>query len=273
MICVRARPLFSSPLSLAFSPTTKHSPTHLRLPLSSSRRSLSAVSMSSSTTPPPPQIIEHIVLFKVKPETDSTKIASMMNGLNGLASLTQVIHISAAPLHRVRSSSIPFTHVLHSRYLSKDDLNLYAAHPDHVRVVKESVLPICDDVMAVDWVADRVPGTLASPPGSAAKLTFLKLKEDLADNGGVKSEIVDVIKGLREKLPGIGEITVGENFSPARAKGFSIASIAFFEGLGELEAVDGETELVSVEKEKVREYVDSTIVVEFVVPSDLVSGL
>lgn len=126
--------------------------------------------------------------------------------------------------------------------------------------------------MAVDWVADRVPGTLAPPPGSAAKLTFLKLKEDLAE-GGVKSEIVGVIKGLREKLPGIGEITVGENFSPARAKGFSIASIAFFEGLGELEAVDGETEVVSGEKEKVREYVESTIVVEFVVPSGLVSGL
>ncbi|WZY72836.1 stress-response A/B barrel domain-containing protein UP3-like [Brassica napus] len=271
MMCVRARPLFSSPLSLAFSPTKHSPPNHLRLPLSSSsssRRSLSAAAMSSSSTP---QIIEHIVLFKVKPETDSSKIASMMNGLNGLVSLSQVIHISAAPLHRVRSSPSAFTHVLHSRYGSKEDLNAYAAHPDHVRVVKESVLPICEDVMAVDWVADRVPGTLAPPPGSAAKLTFLKLKENLA--GDAKSEIVDVIKGLSEKLPGIDQITVGENFSPARAKGFSIASIAFFKDLGELETVDVQTELVNVEKEKVREYVDSTIVVEFVVPSGLVSGL
>ncbi|KAG2317302.1 hypothetical protein Bca52824_020424 [Brassica carinata] len=271
MICVRARPLFSSPLSLAFSPTTKHS-----LPISVSLSPPhDALSPPSQCHPPPlllPQIIEHIVLFKVKPETDSTKIASMMNGLNGLASLTQVIHISAAPLHRVRSSSIPFTHVLHSRYLSKDDLNLYAAHPDHVRVVKESVLPICDDVMAVDWVADRVPGTLASPPGSAAKLTFLKLKEDLADNGGVKSEIVDVIKGLRRSSRGSGRSPWGELLS-GESEGFLDRVDCVFEGLGELEAVDGETELVSVEKEKVREYVDSTIVVEFVVPSDLVSGL
>ncbi|KAJ4887236.1 Stress responsive alpha-beta barrel domain protein [Raphanus sativus] len=226
--------------------------------------------MSSSSSTPPPEIIEHIVLFKVKPETDSSKIASMMNGLNALASLTQVIHISAAPLHRVRSSPTAFTHVLHSRYVSKEDLSAYAAHPDHVRVVKDSVLPICEEVMAVDWVADRVPGTLAPPPGSAAKLTFLKLKED---DGGAKSEIVGVIKGLSEKLPGIGQITVGENFSPARARGFSIASIAFFKDVGELEAVDGQTELVDVEKEKVREFVDSTIVVEFVVPSGLVSGL
>ncbi|CAH8314351.1 unnamed protein product [Eruca vesicaria subsp. sativa] len=265
MICVRARPLFSSPLSLSFSSsTTKHSPTLLRLP----RRSLSTVAMSSSSTTTPPEIIEHIVLFKVKPETDSTKIASMLNGLNSLLSLSQVLHISASPLHRVRSSPSLFTHVLHSRYRSKDDLNAYAAHPDHVRVVKESVLPICEDVMAVDWVADRVPGTLAPPPGSAAKLTFLKVKE-----GGDKEEIVGVIKGLRERIPGVGEITVGENFSPARAKGFSIASIAFFRDLGEMESVDGEKELVDGEKEKVREFIDSTIVVEFVVPSGLVSGL
>ncbi|KAJ0254725.1 hypothetical protein HA466_0105910 [Hirschfeldia incana] len=269
MICVRARPLFSSPLSLTFSPTKHSLPTHLRL---STRRSLSsAVAMSSSSSSTPPQLIEHIVLFKVKPETDSSKIASMMNGLNGLSSLTQVIHISAAPLLRVRSSPTAFTHVLHSRYGTKEDLSAYAAHPDHVRVVKESVLPICEEVMAVDWVADRVPGTLAPPPGSAAKLTLLKLKED--DDGEAKEEIVGVIKGLREKLPGIGQITVGENFSPARAKGFSVASIAFFKDVGELEAVDGETELVNIEKDKVREFVDSTIVVEFVVPSGLVSGL
>uniref|UniRef100_A0A1J3DFT4 Stress-response A/B barrel domain-containing protein n=1 Tax=Noccaea caerulescens TaxID=107243 RepID=A0A1J3DFT4_NOCCA len=271
MICVRARPLFSSPFSsLAFS-STKHSSIHRHLRLSSSsRRSFSAVAMSSSA--PQNQIIEHIVLFKVKDEIDSSKISSMMNGLNGLASLNQVIHISAAPLHRVRSSATAFTHILHSRYGSKEDLNTYAAHPDHVRVVKESVLPICEDVMAVDWIADRVPGTLAPPPGSVAKVTFLKLKENLPDEA--KSEVMDVIKGLNEKFPEIGQITVGENFSPARAKGFSIASIAYFKDLAELEAVDAQTELVNSHKEKVREHLDSTIVVEFVVPpSCFVSGL
>ncbi|VVA98545.1 unnamed protein product [Arabis nemorensis] len=266
MLCVRARPLFSSPssFSLVFS-STKHSPTfHLR------RRSLSAVTTTMSSSSPPKQIIEHIVLFKVKDDTDSNKITSMINNLNALVSLNQVLHISAAPLHRVRSASA-FTHVLHSRYGSKEDLNSYAAHPDHVRVVKESVLPICEDVMAVDWIADKIPGTLAPPSGSVAKITFLKVKENVSDEA--KSEIVDVIKGLREKFPGIGQITVGENFSPARAKGFSIASIAYFKDLAELESVDTQTDLVNSQKDKVREFLDSTIVVEFVVPSSLVSGL
>ncbi|CAN8258343.1 unnamed protein product [Cochlearia groenlandica] len=269
MICVRARPLFSSsPFSLAIS-TPKHSPINLRLP----RRSLSAAAaaMSSSSSPPQAQIIEHIVLFKVKDETDPVKIRSMINGLNGLVTLPEVLHISAAPLHRVRSSPVSaFTHVLHSRYGSKQDLATYAAHQDHVRVVKESVLPICDDVMAVDWIADKVPGTLSPPPGSVAKVTFIKPKENLGNED--RSEILEVIKGLEERFSGIGQITVGENFSPARAKGFSIASIAYFKDLDEMEGVDAKTEMVNSEKDKVRDYIDSTIVVEFVVPS-LNSGL
>lgn len=119
--------------------------------------------------------------------------------------------------------------------------------------------------MAVDWIADRIPGTLAPPPGSVAKLTLLKLKENVPDEA--TTEITGVIKGLSEKFPGIAQITVGENFSPARAKGFSIASIAYFKDLSEMEAVDAQKELVNSQKDKVRDYVDSTIVVEFVVPS------
>ncbi|XP_010541981.1 PREDICTED: stress-response A/B barrel domain-containing protein UP3 [Tarenaya hassleriana] len=256
MLCARARPLFSSPFSLTFS-AAKHSPSLLRLPC---QRSVSAVAaMSSSSTP---EIIEHIVLFKVKDDADSGNVTAMLNGLNALVSLDSVVHLAAGPIHRPRSA---FTHVLHSRYKSKDDLGVYTAHPDHLRVVKESVLPNCDDIMAVDWVADRVPGTLVPPPGSAAKVTFLKLKENVSDEA--KSEILDVIKGLDEKLPGIDQITVGENFSPARAKGFSIASIAYFGDLGRLEALEAQQDLVNLQKEKARDLLDGVMVVDYVVPS------
>lgn len=127
------------------------------------------------------------------------------------------------------------------------------------------MLPICEDIMAVDWIADKIPGTLSPPPGSVAKITFLKVKEHLSDEA--KKEITEVITELIQKLPGIDQITVGENFSPARAKGFSIASIAYFKDLSEMEAVENQKDLVNSEKDKVRDYIDSTIVVEFVVPS------
>lgn len=210
------------------------------------------------SSPTQNQIVEHVVLFKLNDDGDNSgKIDSMINGLNELVTLDQVLHLSAGPIHRLRSTSV-FTHVLHSRYRSKEDLNAYAVNPDHVYIVKEAEL-IREDVMAVDWIPDQVPGTLAPPPGSIAKITLLKVKENIAEEA--KTEIMEVIS---EKFRGIDQITVGENFSPARAKGFSIGSIVYVKGLGEMEAVDAQMKL---QNEKIRDYVDATIDVEFVVPS------
>ncbi|CAL9219558.1 unnamed protein product [Arabidopsis halleri] len=202
-------------------------------------------------------IVEHVVLFKLNDDdVDSNKINSMVNGLNKLVNLNQVLHLSCGSIHRLSSTTASdFTHVLHSRYRSKEDLNAYAIHPDHVRVVKESE-SIREDIMAVDWIADQVPETLAPPPGSVGKITLLKLKENVSDEP--KLEIMEVIK---EKFQGI---TVGENFSPGRAKGFSIGSVSYFRDLGEIEAVDAQ---MMLHEDKIRDYIDDTIVVEFVVPS------
>ncbi|CAL9218511.1 unnamed protein product [Arabidopsis halleri] len=200
-------------------------------------------------------IVEHVVLFKLN-DVDSGKINSMVNGISELVNLNQVLHLSCGSIHRLSSTTASaFTHVLHSRYRSKEDLNAYAIHPDHVRVVKESE-SIREDIMAVDWIADQVPETLAPPPGSVGKITLLKLKENVSDEP--KLEIMEVIK---EKFQGI---TVGENFSPGRPKGFSIGSVSYFRDLGEIEAVDDQMKL---HEDKIRDYIDDTIVVEFVVPS------
>lgn len=216
------------------------------------------ITMSSSS-----QTIEHIVLFKVKDDTDQSKVSAMISGLNGLTSLDSVVHLSAGPLLRNLSSSFNFTHLLHSRYKSKDDLSSYSQHPSHLSVVKESVLPICDDIMAVDWVADNLQGPLSLPLGSALRVSFLKLKESSGE--GAKCEVLEAIKGIKNSFSQIAQLSVGENFSPARAKGFSIASLAVFPGTSELEAVDSDQELVNSQKEKVRDNLESVIVVDYVV--------
>ncbi|KAJ0234577.1 hypothetical protein HA466_0272900 [Hirschfeldia incana] len=176
----------------------------------------------------------------------------MVDGLNSLATIDQVLYISAAPIHRLRSSSA-FTHVLHSRYRSKDDLSAYVSHPDHLRVV-EATMPIWEDIMSVDWIADEAPGILKPRAGSVGTVTLLKVKENVTDEA--KKEIMEVV--VKEKSR---EISVGENFSPARAKGFSIGSVAYSKDLGEVEVNE---ELV---KGKVGDYVEDTIIVEFVVPT------
>ncbi|KAH1067568.1 hypothetical protein J1N35_032555 [Gossypium stocksii] len=251
MLCLKARPLFSSPFPLSFS-----SFNHVKKSfILSTRTSKSSTVMS---------IIEHVVLFKVKSDTEQEKVNAMLNNLNGLVSLDPVLHLTAGPVHRIKSPILNFTHMLHSRYKSKDDLNTYSAHPEHQRVVKENVIPICDDIMAVDWVANNDPTPLSPPPGSAFKVTFLKLKESVSNE--VQGGILGEIKGV-EGISGIQQMTCGENFSPARAKGFSLASVAVFGGVREMEAAVGNEEYVNLQKQKVRDNVDGVIVVDYVVPA------
>ncbi|KAK7820087.1 stress-response a/b barrel domain-containing protein up3, partial [Quercus suber] len=62
-------------------------------------------------------------------------------------------------------------------------------------------------------------------------------------------------------------ISYGENFSPARAKGYTLASLAVYPGVSELKAVDSNHEFVNSQKDKVRDYLESVVVVDYVVPS------
>ncbi|KAK6152001.1 hypothetical protein DH2020_014636 [Rehmannia glutinosa] len=237
---------------------------HFRLPL----RPSSSIRMSSSDSHSNPnQIIEHIVLFKVKPDADPSAVNAMITNLNGLISLDPVIHISAGPVSRCRSNSLAFTHMLHSRYRSKTDLVSYSDHPTHVSVVSNYVKPIIEDILAVDWVADDLSGSAIVSPGSALRLTVLKLKESAGESG--KNEVLGVVRGIKEKFPSIEHLTAGENFSPGRAKGFSICSIAVFKGMKELEELDSESELANEQKDKVREFLDGVLVLDYAVAASV----
>ncbi|GFP79486.1 hypothetical protein PHJA_000092100 [Phtheirospermum japonicum] len=220
-------------------------------------------SSDSHSNPSANQIIEHIVLFKVRPDADPSAVDAMIANLNGLTSLEQVIHLATGPVSRCRSNSLTFTHMLHSRYRSKADLATYTDHPKHVGVVSNNVKPVIEDVMAVDWVADDFSGSAVVSPGSAVRLTVLKVKEGAGESG--KSEVVKVLRGIKEKFPSIEQLTVGDNFSPGRAKGFSICSIAVFKGTKELEELDAKTEAANEQKDMVREFLDGVLVLDYTV--------
>jgi hypothetical protein len=153
--------------------------------------------------------------------------------------------------------------MLHTRYKTKQDLEAYSAHPSHVSVVKGNVLPIIDDIMAVDWIAEDLNGEdLVPKEGSAMRVMFLKLKEENV----VNDKVLQVIKEIPENFQQVKQISYGENFSPARAKGYSIASLAVFPGEKEMEEHDSNHELVNFQKDKVRDQIESVVVVDYVVP-------
>ena len=88
-------------------------------------------------------------------------------------------------------------------------------------------------------------------------MRFLKLKDE-----SVKDDVLSAVGGAKDKFGGVvRQFSCGENFSPARAKGFSIGSLVVFGGIKELEEVDLD------EKDKIEEYVEEEIVVDYVVPS------
>lgn len=131
-------------------------------------------------------------------------------------------------------------------------------------MVTETVRPIVDDIMAVDFFADDVSGPVAPRPGSAMRATFYKLKEGLGEKE--KSEVLGVIGGIKNQIQSIDQITFGENFSPERAKGYSIGSLAIFPGLSELDALDSNAEFVNLNKEKLKDLLDSVVVLDYMIP-------
>ena len=220
------------------------------------------------------EAIEHIVLFKVKDEAEPSKVKAWLDALNALSSLDQVAQLTAAPLIQTTTTnssatSLNFTHILHSRYNSKQDLKAYTIHPRHDSAVKDHGLHIVEDIMAFDWVAPNLhlAVTPKPKPGSAIRVSFFKLKEEEEDVK--KSEILGVLKETKDGLllgqqKQISELSYGENFSPERSRGYSLAYLAVFPGHRELE--DSNEELGKL-KDRFKDFVESEVVVDFLIPS------
>nr|ACG35321.1 hypothetical protein [Zea mays] len=248
MICLKA---ISSPL---------HLPTFRRLTPTSSLRAAAAMSSSSSAVAAP---IEHFVLFKARPEAvASGAAAAMVSSLQALATLVPgLAYIHAGPVLRLRSpaaEALGPTHLLHTRYATKEDLASYAAHPAHVAAVQGHVLPNALDITAVDWVnAAPLPSPVA--PGSAVRLTLAKVKE-----GVEVAQLVEKVAAATQAA-GDAKVSFGENFSPARAKGYQFGMVAVFDSVEELDRPWKGTGKVEEAKALVRPLLDEVMVLDFVV--------
>uniref|UniRef100_I1QC36 Stress-response A/B barrel domain-containing protein n=2 Tax=Oryza glaberrima TaxID=4538 RepID=I1QC36_ORYGL len=255
MICLRA----AFPLTSSFSSSPLR---RLALKPSSSRAAVLRVAAMSSAIAAP---VEHIVLIKVRPEAAASgAAAAMVSSLQALSSVVPGLsYIHVGPVLRLRSpaaEALGPTHVLHSRYATKPDLAAYAAHPAHVAAVQGHVLPNALDTTAVDWVnAALVPSPVN--PGSAVRLSLAKLKEgveahQLAEKLAAATAAAGEAKGAK--------VSFGENFSPARAKGYQFGMVAVFDSVEGLDAVDGDGK-VEAAKAIVRPLLDDVLELEFVV--------
>lgn len=183
-----------------------------------------------------PQLaVEHIVYFQVKPDASPDCIQSMASRLMALKSLPGVLHLAVGPVAHAPVPSptttttttpitlFPWTHALYGRYTSKDALHQYSVSPEHVAVVADFVRPIINDIAAVDWEVDEA---VAPPPHSLYQTAMVQWKDGLSQEA--MAAVAASLKEAARDVAGVLSITVGENFSPARAKSFTWGFAAFF---------------------------------------------
>lgn len=94
-------------------------------------------------------VIEHVVIFKIKPETPPHKISSMTDALNNLKWLIpQLTEMHAGINFSPRNKG--FEVMLVSRFKSREDLKIYMDHPEHKKVIDTYIHPIREDLIVGD---------------------------------------------------------------------------------------------------------------------------
>ncbi|KAI5054985.1 hypothetical protein GOP47_0030130 [Adiantum capillus-veneris] len=170
------------------------------------------------------RVIEHIVLLKVKESASAEQQDALISGLRSLKCLPMVIELSAGKV--VQSTCEPYTHALHCRCMSKEDLTSYANDPYHLDVINKYIVPIVEDRLALDWEADVEDPILHSSSYGAVRIATMKPKQSLGSEE--LSSVMDVLREHKRLLPIIKQVSVGKNFSPARAKDYEWAYLAVF---------------------------------------------
>jgi hypothetical protein len=99
-------------------------------------------------------MIEHIVLFKWKPNTSPEAIEAVLTGLKGLKEqIPGIVDLSCGTNFSTRSQG--FETGLVVRFTDRAALEAYGPHPAHQHVVQNLINPIWEDVIALDYEFER----------------------------------------------------------------------------------------------------------------------
>jgi len=94
-------------------------------------------------------VVEHIVIFKMKPESTEAEKDELIRKLRGLKGKVEgMVDLSAGESFTERHKGYKVGLVV--RFTDREALDRYGPHPAHVPV-KEYVAKVCEDVIAVDY--------------------------------------------------------------------------------------------------------------------------
>lgn len=95
-------------------------------------------------------MIVHIVMFKFKDENKNSNIAEVTKRLNALEALIPVLKKMEVGINFTESQRA-FDLSLYSTFETKEDLDAYAIHPEHLKVV-ELIKTVTLESKIVDYI-------------------------------------------------------------------------------------------------------------------------
>ncbi|KAI9207505.1 stress responsive A/B barrel domain-containing protein [Polychytrium aggregatum] len=96
--------------------------------------------------------ILHIVLFRIRADAPKPAIDRMIQELYGLKKLSGITRIEAGENFEHEYGQ-GYTHVLLVEFETREHLQAYDVHPDHVAVLNEHIIPLLEEtngLLAVD---------------------------------------------------------------------------------------------------------------------------
>lgn len=94
-------------------------------------------------------MIRHIVLFKIKQGTSIEKIHDLVRSLKNLRESIFYVYELEVGLD-IGKKSNSYDIALNSVFENSDDLEAYAVHPEHVKILKK-VSELCESTVKVDF--------------------------------------------------------------------------------------------------------------------------
>ncbi len=95
-------------------------------------------------------MVEHVVLFKLKPEATEEQKTAAMEALKGLQhQIDGIVHLTCGKNFSERSQGFEIGLVV--RFQNRAALEAYLPHPAHRGAVERYLHPIREDVIVVDY--------------------------------------------------------------------------------------------------------------------------
>lgn len=95
-------------------------------------------------------MVEHIVLFRWTESASPEAIDTVLTELRKLKNkIPAIMDLSCGTNFSDRANG--YTHGLVVRFNDKAGLEIYGPHPEHQRVVKDFIIPIRADILALDY--------------------------------------------------------------------------------------------------------------------------